>query len=1111
MIRKPSPKLFSFYRNLSYYPIRLLIACCVLIFSVQVDAQVQKVTGKVVDSTGNPISNVSVEITSKRGAGTMTNQNGEFTINATLANEIEFSAVGFSTLKVKVTGETMMVRLMPVTSALEEVVVVGYGTKRKIDLTGSISTVDSKTIENRPVTNLSSSLAGQVAGAYIYQTSGTPGSDGASIQIRGNSTLSSTAPLILIDGIIGSINSVNPQDVESVTVLKDASSVAIYGAQGANGVILVTTKKGIIGPPTISYTGTFSQVTPTGVPKFVTNSAQYLQLMNEGYTNVGQALQFQPDSIQLFVNAQKNPNGLTPLGVPNYVAYPNTDWSKVVFQHNLLQNHNVSVNGGGNGTTYLLSMGYLHDPGLVASSGYEKYQFRFNLESKVGKYITIGTATYGSQGYYGMFDAGNLFNFLVQGSPTTYPYYKGKYGSTAAFGDKIGQAQNLLYFTKNYIGSSPETYINTTWYGKVKLLKGLSFEPRFNYTIDNSNSAFNDNPVASERWNFATMSLITLPTTPANLSTYSRFNKSYSYTLESVLRYNTTLANNHHLSGLLAFNQYYSQSYGLSVQGKGLIDPAVSSLNTVSSFPVNPSDSYSDWAMRSVFGRINYDYKDKYLLEVNWRNDASSRFGPLFRHGNFPSVSAGWVLSKESFMSSLQDANIQSLKLRASWGKSGNANIGNYAWQATYGIVNNVFAGVVAPGLAVTRIANNSLHWETTEQTDLGFDVLSFNKLEINFDWFRKYTTGILFTAPLDATVGTASAPLGNFAQVGQNGIELNVIWRESLNKFSYSVGGNLTFNYQNKVLQYKGPLVAGWTKDDNGNPVYNSNIGAVSAGGNNRVLEGHMINEFYLQTVYRGSGNYNKTDGSVDPSGGPKDGMIRTQKDYQWVLDMQAAGYQFAQGNPNPNLATDGSARTNGLYYGDLIYADNNGDKIFGNANDAKFMNINTSPKFIFGIVANASWNGFDFSMLWAAASGKKYYWNQTYFNSTKIGIGGQIPLRIAENHYYYDPNNTYGIPNNVNAKFPRLKQSDAIDNIASDFWFYDASYAKLKNLSIGYTFSVDKWGGTQNYIKGLRLYVSGENLLTITKYPGPDPEAGTGVNYPLLRQFAVGVNLRF
>lgn len=1082
----------------------------ILLFSLQSHAQSHPIHGVVTDSTGAPVAGASIRVISTKIAGgvTLTQPDGSFTINANEGAEAEIRLVGYVTQKVLLTGTTLNVKLQVQTSALDEVVVIGYGVKKKIDLTGSIVTVGAKNIENRPVTNLSSALAGQVPGAYIYQTSGQPGSDGASIQIRGASTLSSTSPLVLIDGIIGGLNSVNPNDVESVTVLKDAASIAIYGAQGANGVILVTTKKGRNGAPSVSYTGIFSQTNPTGVPQFVTNSARYMQLMNEGFTNSGGGLQFQPDSIQLFIDASKNPNGVTAFGVPNYVAYPNTDWSKVIFQHHLLQNHNISVSGGNENTTYLLSLGYLNDPGLVASSGYQKYQFRFNLESKIGKYITVGTATYGSQGYYGMFDGSNLFNYLVQASPTTYPYWNGKYGSTSAFGDKIGQAQNLLYYTKNYTGSQPETYINTTWYGKVQLIKGLTFEPRFNYTYDMSTAVYNDNPVATERWNFATMQQVTAPTTNANLSTYSSYSKTWSYTLESLLKYNKTVARDHHINAMLGFNQYYTQTYGLSVSGKGLIDPSAPSLTTVSSFPSTPSDSYSDWSMRSFFGRVTYDYQEKYLLEGNWRNDASSRFGPNFRHGNFPSISGGWVLSKEPFLASLRDHNIQSLKLRGSWGKSGNAAVGNYAWQATYGVVNNVFAGAISPGLAITAMANPNLHWETTNQTDIGLDVLALQHLEVNFDWFRKFTYGILFTAPLDPTAGTASAPVGNFAQVGQNGMELNLSWHQAIHDFSYSVGANVTYNYNNKVVQYKGPLVAGWSTDATGNPVYNSNIGAVSSGSNNRVLEGHMINEFYLQSVYHGDGTY-KAGGTATVANGPKSGMIRTPDDYQWVLDMYAAGYQFAQGNPDPTLAKDGSAKTAKLYYGDLIYADNNGDKIFGNANDAKFMNINTSPKFMFGFTFNASWKGFDFSMLWAAATGKKYFWNQTYFNSTKVAIGGQIPVRIADNHYYYDPNNATA--SNINGYYPRLKQSDAIDNIASDFWFYNASYAKLKNLSVGYTIPMEKLGVAKSYIKSLRIYFSGENLLTITNYPGPDPEAGTSVGYPLLRQYAAGINVRF
>lgn len=1091
---------FSRKISLAFLPLLVLFVVPALIF-----AQTKMVTGTIKDETGKPVEGVSVVIKTGNG-GTTSDQFGKFSLNASANTVLIFSAVNFESKEITIGNQqTLIVQLKSKNAVLSDVVVIGYGTQKKIDLTGSVATVSAKELENRPTTNVSSSLAGLVPGMYVRQNSGSPGGDGASITIRGIGTLSSTSALVLVDGINSSMDAVNPADVESITVLKDAASASIYGALAANGVILITTKKGANKKPTVAYSAIFSLTNATGLPKFVTNSARYMKLMNESATNIGNTVIFDPATvIQPFIDAQSHPNDTTSLGVPNYVAYPNTDWEKVLFQHNLLQNHNISVSGGNENTTYQFSFGFLNNPGLIPNSWSNKYQIRANIESKISDKITVGTQTFAYLQNWGVaqLSSTNLFNYLVQTSPAIYPYYNGKYGSTSASGDVIGQASNLLYLTKSYNGSMPTTYINTTWYGKVKLLKGLTFEPKVNYQVRFDEYNYSDNPVATERWNFLTMKLISAAATASQLSTYFSFDKSTTYTLESLLRYNTTIHNSHTIGALLGFNQYYNNYYFTSLSGNGLSDPSITAISAANSFLSNPTGSATDWSMRSIFGRVNYNYKEKYYLEGNIRQDVSSRFGPDYRHGTFPSISGGWNLTREPFLRSLLNHNIQSLKLRGSWGQLGNTASGNYQWQATYGTTNYSFNNIVATGLSQAQIANSNLHWETTNVTDIGLDGIALRKLNFTIDWYRRYTTGILFTAPLDLTVGTASAPLGNFAEVKNNGIELALGWKDKVGAFNFVVSGNFAYNYLNEVVQYKGSLIEGWTTDANGNKTYNSNIGAVSAGSNNRILEGHMINSFYLQTVYKGTGAYTKPDGSVDPAGGPKDGMIRTPDDLTWVKSMKTAGYTFAPVN------TVGKAQ---LYYGDLIYADNNGDGVYGGSTDKKFINNSTVPKYVFGFTLNTSWKNFDLSMLWAGVAGMKYYWNQTYYNSTTVALGGTIPERIADNHYYYNDANASDVANNTTAYFPRIKYFDVINNVASTFWLYDASYIRLKNLQIGYSIPIKKIELIRKYISNARVYVSGENLLTITKFPGPDPEIGTAVGYPTMKQYAFGINVTF
>lgn len=1073
-------------------------------------AQAKKITGTVTDENGKPVSSASITIRNKNG-GTTTDDAGKFSISAIPGDVLVISSVNSEPAIVTVGSQpSVQISLKSKSGVIDDIVVVGYATQKKTDMTGSVSTISAKELDNRPVTNLSSALAGLATGVFVKQSSGAPGSDGASLTIRGVGTLSSTSVLVLVDGVISSMDAVNPNDVESVTILKDASSASIYGTLAANGVVLITTKKGTKLKPTVTYSGIFSQTTPTGVPKFVSNSAQYMQLINQSSTNVGSSTIFDSATIiQPFIDASKNPNGLTSLGVPNYVAYPNTNWEDVLFQHKFLQNHNVSVSGGNERTTYNVSLGYLNNPGLIANSQAEKYQFRTNLESKIGDNITVGTQTFGYYQTVGLTDQSSLglFNYLVQTSPMIYPYYNGKYGSTSAVGDVIGQASNLLYFTNNSVGSKASTYLNTTWYAKVKLMKGLYFEPKVNYQTRFDESNTSSDPTATERWNFLTMQLVTAPTQASQLSTSNSFTKYWNYTLESVLRYNTTVARQHNIGALIGFNQYYNNQYSTSITGKGLIDPSVPAISTATSFPSNPSGSATDWAMRSWFGRINYNFNERYLVEANIRSDASSRFGPTKRNAVFPSVSAGWNLSKERFMAGLHDLNIQNLKLRGSWGQVGNTisvingSTNNYIWQAIYGTVPYAFNNVGITGVRVSQYPNGDMTWETTNVTNLGLDATLLKKLNLSLEWYSRRTTGILFQPPIDPTAGTAQAPVINQAVVLNNGVELTAGWRDRIGKVDFSVNGNFSYNYLNKVLQYKGPLVEGWTTDASGNKTYSSNIGAVSAGSTQRIVEGHMINEYYLQTVYHGDASYTNSDGSVNPNGGPKDGMIRTPQDLNWVRQMIAAGYKFP-------VNTVGKGQ---LYYGDLIYADNNGDKQYGLTNDQQFQKVSSTPKYVFGFNINAAWNGIDLSMIWSGAAGMKYYWNQTYYNSGTVALGGQIPERIANDHYYYNEANPSDPRNSVNGFFPRLKYSDNINNIASTFWFYNASYLRLKNLQIGYTIPDKIIKRVGSYISRVRAFVSGENLITITQFPGPDPENGTGVGYPSMKQYAFGINVTF
>ncbi|MBB6502984.1 SusC/RagA family TonB-linked outer membrane protein [Pedobacter cryoconitis] len=1071
-------------------------------------AQSKVISGTVTDEKQLPVPGVSVVVKGTKRS-TQTDGSGKYKIQAEANSELVFTAIGFTTQTVPAgAGGQVDVRLSIASTGLNEIVVVGYGTQKKVNVIGSISTISAKSLENRPITNLSSGLAGLSAGVAVNQTSGKPGSDGATIRIRGSGTLNNNNPLVIIDGISGTMDAVNPNDVESMSLLKDAAAASIYGSLAANGVILITTKKGSNNKLNINYSSLFSSARPGSIPTFVSDYITHMRLVNQGYSNLGQTPVYTDATIALWAAANANPNGLTAQGIPNSVAYPNTDWGKTIFENNLVQQHNLSVSGGNENTQFLLSAGYLNNPGVMANTGSDRYQLRINLQSKVTKFLTLGTQTFASLQDYGPASTDNAFNFLRQTTPGVYPVYNGLYGFPSA-AEESATANNILTYLYSSGGKDQESRFNTTVFAKLDIYKGLSFETRFNYQTRFEEKNAHSNTF--EKWNFATNTLKVPATTPDQLSTSYAFNKNYSTTIDNVLRYNTTIAEKHDIGILLGYNQNYYNYYTFDATKTGLIDQSITTLGSATTMTSINGDAY-DYSIRSYFGRLNYAFNSKYLLEGVFRYDGSSKFAPSNRWGFFPAFSAGWRISQEPFMEKLNNY-VSNLKLRASWGKTGNnvMNIdpsrGNYDYQASYGSSAYSFNGLPVNGLIQSKFANSDLKWETTTLSNIGLDGMLF-KGAVNFelDLYNKYTNGILYIPTIPLTVGTATAATKNIAEISNKGLELTLGYNGKSGDFKYGATVNFAYNF-NRVEKYKGALQQGYTTDVNGNPVYSSNLGSVSNGTVIRIIEGHTANEYYLYNVYKGSGTYTNPDGSVNIKGGPKDGMIRTPQDMAWVQSMIAAGYTFMPA---------GGVAKNKLYYGDLIYADNNGDGIYGNTYDQSFTKASSTPKYNFGLQLNFAYKGFDLFMLWAGSAGMKYYWNVTGYNNSIVSLGNAVSTLIANDHYYYNDANPSDPANNITAHYPRLKNTTDVQNagVASDFYLYNASYLKLKNLQIGYT--IPGRLTKKAAISRARIYLSGENLWTITKYPGLDPELGAtnataGVSYPTLRQYSLGLNVTF
>lgn len=539
------------------------------------------------------------------------------------------------------------------------------------------------------------------------------------------------------------------------------------------------------------------------------------------------------------------------------------------------------------------------------------------------------------------------------------------------------------------------------------------------------------------------------------------------------------------------------RTWGWGVSKQGATDWTLNDLGTYETLSGSSSTAKNGWGLRSYFGRVNYAYKNRYLFEANLRADGSSRFGSNNRYGIFPSFSAGWKIHEERFMEGTEDW-LSNLKLRASWGKAGNnQGIGNYAWQAVYATQNVVVDGSGSKGLYISSLSNADLKWETTATTDIGLDMGFFdNRLTAEIDYYRKNTTDILYTPTIYMTMGEVSGVPSNLGSVVNKGVELALNWKSRIGKdFSYYAGVNFSYN-KNRVTRFKGDLVKTWTDG-----VYTNNLSDVTAGyGSGKLCEGHALGEHYLRRLYKGNGRGYR-GGAVDVNAGPKDGMIRTQQDFEWVQAMLETGYTF---NGVTALSKDQ------LWYGDLIYADRNGNGNYGDDNDMDFNGRTSTPSYNLGVNLGFAWKGLDFNMTWSGAFDYYIIWNALYYNGTQTTNGHGISERVADNHYFFDPENPADARTNLKGAYPRLTFGTPGDNRqASEFYEYKGDYLKLKNVQIGYTLPsrITK----KFYVQQLRFFVSGENLLTITDYPGLDPEKGSAIGYPLMRSVTFGAQITF
>lgn len=662
------------------------------------------ITGVVKDALG-PVVGANV-VEKGTTNGTVTDMEGRFSLQVSSNAVLIISYIGYIDQAIPVNGKSSFTVLLKEDSqALDEVVVVGYGTQKKVNMTGAVASVDmSKMVDSRPITSLSAGLAGMAPGVSVTAgNGGRPGNDGATIRVRGQGTLNDSNPLVIIDGVEASMNNINPQDVESISVLKDAASSAIYGSRAANGVILITTRRGKSGEAKISYNGYVTMQKVANRIDLVSNYADYMELYNEGQLNSGLPAIFSQEKIDEWRAA----------GDSDPVKYPNSDWQDALFQTGWMQNHTININGGSDKIHYYISGNYMNNPGIMENSGYERYSARVNLDAEVKDWFTIGVNAYGTRGKeeLGLLKTESNDNFYTYMQATTpgicYQAPDGRYGGVNnSEDDPQSSSNNVLKMLNDVKGNRTTNNIVSRFYAQLRPFKGLTIEGSYTYAF--SDQFLYQQPVFHDLWNLYDNTLQIAGTGVSKV--INRNNKTVRNNMDGLVRYETDIDRLNIQATVGASQEAYRNNW-FEASKENLTSSELTELNAATA-NATATGTYSNWAMRSFFGRVNLNWDEKYLLEANLRADASSRFAKKYRWGYFPSFSLGWRMEQEAFMKDISWLN--QLKLRASYGSLGNNAVGNYDYQLYYQASNYVLNDALQIGMAQRALSNAALTWETS-------------------------------------------------------------------------------------------------------------------------------------------------------------------------------------------------------------------------------------------------------------------------------------------------------------------------------------------------------------------------------------------------------------
>lgn len=1019
--------------------IRLLMALIPwLLAGLSVVAQNTVYTGKVTEQDGTSIPGVSV-VVKGQSIGTTTDMDGKFTISVPAGSKtLVFSFIGLKSQEITLgTNKTITVVMAPETVDVEEVVVVGFGTQKKVNLTGAVASVkiDEK-ITSRSLPNVSTALTSMVPGLAVNQNSGMAGKNDVSLLIRGMGTVNNSNPLVVVDGMPDiDINRINMNDIETISVLKDATSAAVYGSRAANGVILITTKSGKGMKKTqVNISSSYAVEVPTKSYSFMADYPRALTLEQRiaAVNTLRANYTFKDGTIDQWMA----------LGMIDPLRYPNTDWWDIMMRNGSIMNNNISASGGNEKSNFFISIGTMNEKGLQINNDYTRYNARFNYDYKVNDNMNVGAKFAGnwSKFNYALEDgftdddptntAGFDMQYAISGL-TPYDPATGYFGGVMAYGEDP-QAYNPYTVYTNNLNRQNRQEANVSMYWDWTPIRGLT--GRIDYALNYYNQFRYTAAIPNRAYNFQTGAFGSRVYVGENAGVGNFTNTGYKTQLSGRLSYEKTIAKNHRLNALFVYSEeFWYDRY----QNGGRTDRYSSTLTeldaALSGITQTSSGNSTQEGLQSYIGRLNYSAYDKYLVEANFRYDGSSKFLSGKQFGFFPSVALGWRFTEENFLKPYTQNWLSSGKFRLSYGGLGNnSGVGRYEQQETLGGNHYMIDGSISKGLVNSKMVNEDLTWESTTVFNVGLDLGFFmNKLTVEMDYYDRLTSGM--NRPSDMSLhltGAYTAPRKNIGDLRNRGFEGNFTWRDKAKDFNYSINLNGAYNVTN-LESWNEFLGRGYT---------------------------------FINMPYHFLYTYEDT------------GIAQTWQD---VL------------NATPQGASPG----------DILRKDLNGDgRIDGNDRKA-YPNIQRDrPTTNVALSGYVAWKGFDLSVLFQGAMGRKDYWinifNNVNFNSSRYASTWD---------HWTKPWNL----ENREGEWPRIGGN--ANREETTFWLDDLSYVRFKNLQAGY--NLPKKFLTKFKLESLRIFGSAENLLTFTKFRGLDPEKTGHASdaYPLNKSYSLGLNLGF